>query len=302
MLFQCPNCSRPLDVADDLAGQEVECPECGVVNVVPAPRPARPPGSGTDWLEGEVAAGDDDEEDAASADEQDAPPKRRKEHVDAGLPLWLRAALVEAAALVGVALAIALGAKAIPWVVIAFVYVALLAGSFSRVGVVRPADGPCFIKETDFVALIPVRRARHDPREHEALVASYDATFGPAAVGCGAMLLLLLPCGIPVFLWFVRLSRWVVGLLAESEFRRVEPFFSAPTVRPGVLILLTLASAVPAVVWWLYASRRGTHRLELKVRDGGSRVALYAGTAEGTVERTIDMIQRAHYLTCERGE
>lgn len=32
----CDNCSKPIDVADDTAGQKVKCPACGDVNVIPA--------------------------------------------------------------------------------------------------------------------------------------------------------------------------------------------------------------------------------------------------------------------------
>ncbi len=32
----CDNCSKPIDVADDMAGQKVKCPACGDVNVIPA--------------------------------------------------------------------------------------------------------------------------------------------------------------------------------------------------------------------------------------------------------------------------
>ena len=31
----CDNCEKPIDVADDAAGQKVKCPACGDVNVVP---------------------------------------------------------------------------------------------------------------------------------------------------------------------------------------------------------------------------------------------------------------------------
>lgn len=31
----CDNCSKPIDVADDMAGQKVKCPACGDVNVIP---------------------------------------------------------------------------------------------------------------------------------------------------------------------------------------------------------------------------------------------------------------------------
>ncbi len=32
----CDNCSKPIDVGDDMAGQKVKCPACGDVNVIPA--------------------------------------------------------------------------------------------------------------------------------------------------------------------------------------------------------------------------------------------------------------------------
>jgi len=32
----CDNCSKPIDVDDDMAGQKVKCPACGDVNVIPA--------------------------------------------------------------------------------------------------------------------------------------------------------------------------------------------------------------------------------------------------------------------------
>lgn len=32
----CDNCSKPIDVGDEMAGQKVKCPACGDVNVIPA--------------------------------------------------------------------------------------------------------------------------------------------------------------------------------------------------------------------------------------------------------------------------
>lgn len=50
----CDNCSKPIDVGDDMAGQKVKCPACGDVNVIPsagartdtAPKPDRAAAAG----------------------------------------------------------------------------------------------------------------------------------------------------------------------------------------------------------------------------------------------------------------
>ena len=38
--FACPQCHKPLQVADNAAGKRLKCPQCGGVLNVPAPAPA----------------------------------------------------------------------------------------------------------------------------------------------------------------------------------------------------------------------------------------------------------------------
>ena len=34
--FQCPSCSQKLECGEELAGQSIECPQCGVALIVPS--------------------------------------------------------------------------------------------------------------------------------------------------------------------------------------------------------------------------------------------------------------------------
>ena len=254
MLFLCPNCDRPIEVEDELAGHELECPGCGVVNVVPASQPAGPrracPSCGAPLSPGTPVCASCGQDPRTVREGLDGD-REHGAHVDAGLALWLRAAIVGLVAAPCVVLVAVLGARSQRWVAPIFVYVTLVAGTFPRIAIVRRSDGRPLIRKTDFAALIPYDRTEYDPREYEALVASYQRTFNPGAAGC------------------------------------------------GLVLLLAIGFVIPGVAWWLYASQKGTHRLELKARGSENLVTLYAGTAGGTVRAVVNMIQSAHYLPCQ---
>jgi len=42
MNFQCPECDQQLEAADELAGEECECPECGTLLTLPRQQPEKP--------------------------------------------------------------------------------------------------------------------------------------------------------------------------------------------------------------------------------------------------------------------
>ena len=43
--FNCDRCERPFELTDDRAGEKLECPDCGDMNIVPAAHAPEPPPS-----------------------------------------------------------------------------------------------------------------------------------------------------------------------------------------------------------------------------------------------------------------